>query len=79
MFFSVLITYFLIKLDSLPGAVILGILLGFSFYVKNSGLFLIGLVFLYALISRFYFKNKKHFKLPIISILISISDYFKSI
>jgi len=67
-FFSVLATYFFLTLNSVKKAILTGTILALSFYTKQTGLFLIAGLVIYAI----FLKDKKYFKLTLIAILISI-------
>jgi len=68
-FFSVLLLYLFLSLDSIKKAIVIGITLGIAFYTKSSALVLVGVMIIYALYLLIYEKNKKYFKLTFISLI----------
>lgn len=70
-FFSILSLYLFLSLDSIKKAILLGVILGLSFYVKSSGIFLLISYFLYSLLTFLSKKSKELFKLTFISSIIA--------
>jgi 4-amino-4-deoxy-L-arabinose transferase-like glycosyltransferase len=71
-FFSAIATYFFLILNSMKKAIITGIIMSLSFYTKQSGLFLFGVLIIYTIFLYFYKKDKKYIKFSIMSIIIAI-------
>ncbi|MFH1473799.1 MAG: hypothetical protein ABIE55_02795 [Candidatus Aenigmatarchaeota archaeon] len=69
-FFSILFVYLLLDLKTIKGAVLVGIIMGLSFYLKSSSLIFPITIFLFSLIKYILKKDKEFFKLSIISIFI---------
>jgi len=71
-FFSALATLLFLNMNSFKRAILLGAVLSLTFYVKQSGLILLGSFFLYAIFLYFYEKDRKYLKLSIFSIIVSV-------
>lgn len=74
-FFSALAIYLMITLDSTKKAVLTGIILGLSYYVKQTGLLLPLFLFIYGVYRYFVEKDKRYIKLVVIACIISALMY----
>lgn len=70
-FFSALVVYLALKIETLKHSIILGVVLALGFYTKASGIILIMAVLLYAFILLMFYDDKKYFKLAILACIIS--------
>jgi len=70
-FFSALILFIFLRNDNFKNTIILGLVLGISYYTKSSALIITLFLFLYSLFKSFKENNLKQLKHIIISILIS--------
>jgi 4-amino-4-deoxy-L-arabinose transferase-like glycosyltransferase len=71
-FFSILIFYAALKMDSVKKAIFTGAILALSFYTKDSEFFLAVVLILYSILIYIKDKNVKYLKLSLIAVLISI-------
>jgi len=72
-FFSLLFLYaFLFKFNKLKDAVFLGVIMGISFYMKLSAIFLPIVLFIFAVLMFLLKKDKKTLKLSAIAIIVSV-------
>jgi 4-amino-4-deoxy-L-arabinose transferase-like glycosyltransferase len=71
-FFSALVTYMFLSMDSPKKAVAAGAVMALAFYTKQTGLFLVGGLLLYALYLYFFRKDKNYLKLSLIAIAVAI-------
>ncbi len=71
-FFSVLLTYMVVNLDSNKKAVTLGVLMGVSYFVKVSTVYIIMIFMLYSVYLFISKKNRQHFRLSLISLGVSV-------
>jgi hypothetical protein len=74
-FFSALTIYLMITLDSTKKAIMTGILLGLSYYVKQTGLLFPVFLFFYGIYKYVFEKDKKYMKLTLIAVIISALMY----
>jgi len=71
-FFSILIFYAALKMDSVKSAILTGAILALSFYTKDSEFFLAVVLILYSILIYIKEKNVKYLKLSLIAVMISI-------
>ncbi|MFH1228887.1 MAG: glycosyltransferase family 39 protein [Candidatus Aenigmatarchaeota archaeon] len=71
-FFSALVTYLFLGLDSVKKAVVTGACLALAFYTKQTGLFLIAGLLAYALYLYFFRKDRKYLKLALIATIVAV-------
>jgi 4-amino-4-deoxy-L-arabinose transferase-like glycosyltransferase len=71
-FFSVISLYLITKVDSKKSAILAGIALGISYYVKESGLFITFVLFAYSLFVYLFEKDKNQLKLYLLVFTVSL-------
>ena len=69
-FFSVVVLYLMFRMDSWRWGVVMGVVLGVSFYTKFSGLFLVMFFTVYALHMLIIERNRAYFKYSLIALLV---------
>jgi len=71
-FFSALSLYMISRIDSKKTAILAGLVIGVSYFVKESGLFISLTLLLYSFYIYIFQKNKDQFKLYFITVIISL-------
>lgn len=71
-FFSVLSVYLISETNSKKSAILAGLAIGLSYYVKESGLFISLTLLLYSIYIYVFQKNKNQFKLYFMTVIISL-------
>jgi len=69
-FFSILLIYLFFTMNTFKRAIFTGIILGFAYYTKTSALVLAVTLLLFALFRLFLTKDKKYFKLMLITLVV---------
>lgn len=72
-FFSALFIYFAMDVSSKKKAVLLGIIMGISYYVKVSSFFLTSIFFLYSIYLLVFKRKKEQFKLSALAFVIALA------
>lgn len=71
-FFSALSVYMISRIDSKKSSILAGLVIGISYFVKETGLFIALTLLLYSFYVYFFQKNRNQFKLYLTSSLISL-------